>query len=225
MAFRKTSFAPGEWYHCYTRSIDGNETFTAQRDYERFTEALYLSNNADTIPRGNFQHLNHEEILTLPRSQPIVSIGAYCLMPNHFHILMREEIEGGISRFMQRLGTSYAKYFNLKHDRIGNVFVKPFRSKHIEDDRYLKRVTEYIHLNPVELFESGWKRGQIRNVQELHRLLGGYLHSSLIEFSGVMRTESAIINPDLIEVLQGDENPFSLRALLAERATYFAELN
>ena len=80
---------------------------------------------------------------------------AYCLMPNHFHLLLQDALPagGGISKFMQKVGTAYTMYFNASRERAGNLFVKPFRSKHVSDDRYFKRVAQYIHFNPIELME------------------------------------------------------------------------
>src|SRR3989344_1270124 len=117
MAYRRIAFAPDEWYHCYNRGVDKRTIFEEPRDYERFLEALYLSNATESIPRGTFQHLPHSEIINLERTEPIVAIGAYCLMPNHFHLLIKESVEGGISRFMHRVGTSYTMYFNIKRKR------------------------------------------------------------------------------------------------------------
>lgn len=223
MAFRKISFAPEEWYHCYTRSIDGAKTFISKKDFERFVEALYLCNDVDLIPRSNFKHLEHKKILERSRGKSLVSIGAYCLMPNHFHLLLREEVEGGISKFMQRVGTSYAKYFNLKYDHVGNVFIKPFRSKHIADDQYLKRVVEYIHLNPAEIFEQGWKEGAVKNMKVLYKQLSTYPYSSFQEFVGIERPENALIEIRMIEILKNEEK-LSLDELLNERTAYYADL-
>ena len=222
MGYRRIPFVPGEWYHCYSRGIDGRTVFENPRDYERFREALYLSNSKETNPRGNFQHLSYSETLTLTRQGPIVAIGAYCLMPNHFHLLLQEIEEGGISKFMHRVGTSYTMYFNLKRERIGNLFVKPFRSKHIADDRYLKRVAQYIHLNPVALYEPGWKKGLVKNMNALEKKLHAFPHSSLPDYEGQKRKEEALLDVNAMELLREDIRPLS--KLLIETREYYAEL-
>ena len=145
-------FAPDEWYHCYSRGVDKRTTFESPREYKRFIELLYLCNSEEPIHRSNLLNKTNEEILSVLRGAPLVSIGAYCLMPNHFHLLLKDLSEegDGISRFMQKLGTAYTMFFNTSRERTGNLFVKPFRSKHIKDDEYLKRVTQYIPFNPIE---------------------------------------------------------------------------
>jgi putative transposase len=208
MAYRRTVFAPDEWYHCYTRGVEKRRVFENQRDYERFLEALYLSNSTMQTPRGNFQHLSHLEVMQLPRSDSLVAIGAYCLMPNHFHLLIKETQPGGITKFMQRVGTSYTMYFNVKRKRVGSLFVTPFRSKHIADDRYFQRVAQYIHLNPYEVV--GLKK------------LKEYSYSSLPDYCGEKRNVQTILNPEAFSLLI-DTMP-APEGLIDEAAEYYASL-
>ena len=151
-----------------------------------------------------------------------MAIGAYCLMPNHFHLLIKEIAEGGITKFMHRVGTSYTMYFNVKRERVGNLFVKPFRSKHVAGDIYFRRVAQYIHLNPVELFEPQWKTGVVSNGDVLERRLKKYPYSSLPEYSGAKRLESTILDQESVELLKEDAPP--LNELIPEMAAYYAEL-
>jgi putative transposase len=108
----------------------------------------------------------------------IVSIGCYCLLPNHFHLILKEIEEGGISRFMQKITTSYAMYYNQKYKRTGSLFEGKFKSKHISDDRYFKYLFSYIHLNPVKLIEPKWKTEGIRDYKKALGYLEKYEHSS-----------------------------------------------
>ncbi len=224
MGLRRVPFAPGEWYHCYNRGVEGRKVFLNSKDYERFVEALYLSNDSELTERYNIKHQPHPQILTSPRGKPLVAIGAYCLMPNHFHILLKEVAQNGISKFMHRVGTSYTMYFNIKTERIGNLFVKPFRSKHVEDDRYLRRVSEYIHLNPTELFEPGWKLGKVKNLSDLNRHLLEYRHSSLPSYLGDC-LEKVILDPEAIALLKGNGSVGLVSDLLEDRAAYYASLS
>ncbi len=143
-------------------------------------------------------------------------------MSNHFHILVKENVEGGISKFMHRVGTSFTKYYNLKHNRIGNVFVKPFRSKHIKDDRYYKRIAQYIHLNPAEIFEPKWKSGEVRQMDILKKQIQEYKYSSLLEYSGVKRPENSILDNGSKELLK-ELPPFS--QIIDEAALYYTQLS
>lgn len=222
MAFRQTEFAHNEWYHCYTRSIDKRTVFETSRDYERFLQALYVCNGTRTTQRSTLYKPSHDRFFTLPRGHPLVAIGSYCLMPNHFHLLMREIRDAGISTFMQKLGTSFSMYFNVSRAHVGNVFIKPFRSKHIDDDRYLKQVAQYIHLNPIELFEHAWKLGRVKNMRTIERKLREYRYSSLPDYCGVKRVENAILDVEAVDMF--NELPI-LRDILIEAAEYYADLD
>lgn len=223
MSLRRTPLAPGEWYHCYTRGIDGRNVFASAFDYERFTEALYISNAVEVIPRNRFQHDSHEDILNVARGESIVAVGAYALMPNHFHLLLKEIQEGGISKFMQRLGTSYTMYFNKKYQHIGNVLVGPFRSKHIGADSYLRRIVSYIHLNPAEIFEHGWKEGRVKDVRALEKYLKEFPHSSLPDYTGTKRPENNVLAwSDIEDLLRWNTLP--IKKLLPEAVEYYAGL-
>ncbi|HUO55938.1 MAG TPA: transposase [Candidatus Paceibacterota bacterium] len=184
-------------------------------------EALYLSNSESILQRSSFQKRDHDHIMQLQRGKQIVDIAAYCMMPNHFHILLREMAEGGITKFMHKVGTSYTMYFNAKRGRTGNLFVKPFRSKYIADDRYFKRVVQYIHLNPAELFEKDWKTGNVLNLGKLEHHLRTYPFSSLYDYYGLSRNESAILGPIFPEVQNGLP---MLKDLLEDSQSYYKNL-
>ena len=222
MAYRRTPFAPGEWYHCYSRGVDKRKVFETRQDYERFLQALYLSNDKEPTQRSNFQKHPHEAILAQLRNEPLVAVGAYCLMSNHFHLLLQETVGGGITKFMHKLGTSYTMYFNNKRGRVGNLFVKPFRSKHVGDERYLKRIVQYIHLNPIELFERGWKQGRVESVRVLKERLQTYRYSSLFDYGTQERAEKNILDREAVSFLKEDSS--ISEKLLAEAAAYYMEL-
>jgi len=223
MSYRRTPFAPDEHYHCYTRGIDGRVTFKDKEDYERFQESLYLCNDNGAFDRSNFQKLSHSEIFTRPRKSELVAIGSYSLMPNHFHVGFQEIEEGGSSKFLQKLGTSYSMYFNAKYARVGGLFIGPCRSRHIATDRYFKQVAQYIHLNAAEVFEPGWKRGAVRNMRSLESRLKEYAFSSLRDYAGTPRPERAMLNPELMQLTAEDMPP--LNTVLTDAREYYENLN
>lgn len=171
-------FAPEEWYHCFSRTVSRDESFKSEDEYERFIQLLYLANDVEPVHRSTLRKLTTDQIIKLPRKDNLVEIGAYCLMPSHFHLLLKARGDGGISSFMRKLLTAYTMYFNIRHERIGNLFIVPFRSKHVGDDMYFQRVIQYIHFNPAELFEPGWKSGSVFNLQSLQEKLLAYRYSS-----------------------------------------------
>ena len=211
----------GEWHHCYTRGIDRRKTFQDKSDYHRFVEILYLANSEDSVHRSDY-FSPHETILQKDRGKPLVAVGAYCLMPNHFHILMQEVADKGIARFMQKVGTAYAMYFNIKNDRIGSLFVGPFRSRHIDRDSYLRKAAQYIHLNPVDLYERGWKEGKVRNMPALEQKLHAYTFSSLPEYLGSRRPETNILAAEARETIGSLPH---LRGILHDASEYYAQLS
>jgi len=123
---------------------------------------------------------------------------------------------------MQKLGTSFSMYFNNKHKRIGNVFIKPFRAKHITNDRYLRRIRQYIHLNAAELFEPGWKQGKVFNLANLEKRLQEYRYTSIPDYyQSHPRAERNILDYNALAFLH--EAPV-LSSVLEEAREYYRNL-
>ncbi|HNW71323.1 MAG TPA: transposase [Candidatus Paceibacterota bacterium] len=197
---RKDPFVTGEYYHIYNRGIDKRVIFKSNRDYERFIMLLYISNTQ----KGSFrldnlinqQHKTLDEVLVLDKGEPLVSIGAWCLMSNHFHLLVRQEVDGGITRFMKKLGTSYAMFFNIKYQRSGALFGGLFKSKLIGfDDNYMRQLFGYIHINPLEIKFPEWKKQIKKPSVEIKKFLKSYRYSSYQDYLEVERAEKNIIEP------------------------------
>lgn len=210
----RESFAPDEWYHCYTRGVDKRQTFFDIADYQRFHELLYLCNTKESVHRSNLS--KKVNIFEKELSSPLVEVGAYCLMPNHFHLLLKEIDGTGISTFMRKLGTGYAMYFNKRYERVGNLFVKPFRSKHVIDDDYAKQVSAYIHLNPLDLYEPKWRDATTHlDKAAAENFLENYYYSSYIEYATQKRrSEKSIIAEAAVQLLSTYDANRSFEALL-----------
>src|SRR3989344_1032012 len=219
----RTPFAPNEWYHCYTRGVDKRRVFENTSDYERFLQLLYLCNSDPATKRSDLLHTTTATVMARERSEPMVAVGAYCLMPNHFHLLLKEKTEGGISQFMRKVGISYAMYFNIKRERVGNVFVRPFRSKHVADDLYFRRVVQYIHLNAADLYNTAWKQCGTKSLKKLERQLQQYRYSSMWDYTLMTRPERAILDTSAFNLIKDGLPP--LATLLAEAISYHAEMS
>lgn len=218
MAYRQP-FVIGEWYHCYSRGIDKRGVFEDELDANRFLMTLYLCNGTEKVQLFNERKPNLKKVLAIERGEPIVSIGAYCLMPNHYHVLLKEIVEGGITSFMRKVGTAYTMYFNSRNERIGNLFTKPFRSRHIKKDQHLQRVLEYIHCNPAELYEPGWKSGKVRSMRILEQKLLTYPYSSFKNHH-----ERKSFNPLLSKHIFQVANQLPVSRMLEESRKYYAEI-
>jgi len=123
--FRQDPFVTGEYYHIYNRGIDRRIIFKLERDYQRFIMLLYLANSQESFRLDDFLNKSNKtfyDVLILDRGEPLVSIGAWCLMTNHFHLLVKQEVNGGITKFMKKLGTGYAMFFNIKYDETKHEF-------------------------------------------------------------------------------------------------------
>ncbi len=191
---RKVTFAPGEYYHIYNRGTDKRKIFLTQKEQLRFLALLYICNNTASIHISNYKSLKLMDFFDLEIKEPLVTIGAYCLMPNHFHLLIKETRENGITEFMQKLSTAYSMYFNIKHHRKGTLFEGPFKAEHANEDRYLKYLISYIHLNPVKLIDSKWKERGLRDYSKTKKYLDNYEFSSYFDYTGIKRPQNKILN-------------------------------
>ncbi|MCK9352125.1 MAG: transposase [Candidatus Paceibacterota bacterium] len=187
---RKFNFSVDEYYHVFSRGVDRREIFSDKEDRERFLRLLYITNSSKSV---RFTEISRLPYPLMERGEPLAAVGAYCLMPNHFHLLLRETEENGISSFMKKLLTSYSMYFNKKNDRTGNLFESTFRAEHVDGDNYLKYLFAYIHLNPIKLIDSEWKKKGIINKKLAKEYLSSYEYSSYFEYTGKERDESLIL--------------------------------
>lgn len=182
MSKRNISFAPNEYYHIYNRGTDKRVIFKDTADYSRFMQLLYLSNSTQLINVRDIQK-EQKEVFDFNRVETLVDIGVYCLMPNHFHILIKEKKDGGISHFMNKLGTSYSMYFNKRYERNGSLFQGRYKAEWANSDQYLKYLFSYIHLNPVKIIDPHWKENGVNNTEAILEYLYNYKYSSFIDFS------------------------------------------
>lgn len=200
----RDSFGVGEWYHCYNRGVDKRTVFEDAGDYNRFMLLLFLGNGSEPIHVANLKDRNLHPVLddtSIECGEPLVEIGAYTLIPNHFHLILKEIVEGGIAIFTQRIFTAYTMYFNKKYERTGSLFAGVFKSRHIDDDVYFKQVVSYSHLNAAELFDSRWKDG-IGNLKVIEKQLMKYPYSSLPDFLGQKRPERKILGDSIFELFE-----------------------
>lgn len=142
---RETVFAEGEYYHVYNRGVEHRTIFEDRDDYRRFLESMRLFNRRESI--GSIYQQSFTNLIHQPIAHPLVDIVAYCLNPNHYHLLLRQREAGGISNFMKKLGGGYAWYFNSRRHRKGTLFQGPFKAKHVGSNEYLLRLSVYINLN------------------------------------------------------------------------------
>ncbi|PIS39190.1 MAG: hypothetical protein COT33_03250 [Candidatus Nealsonbacteria bacterium CG08_land_8_20_14_0_20_38_20] len=226
---RKFPFIIGKIYHIYNRGVAKCSISNQEADYWRFLQGLCLFNDIKSATNILWQLEKTRGRLTLrvlknyivtegKKRKPLVRILAYCVMPNHFHLLVEEIQEGGISKFMQKLNKGYARYFNNKYERVGHLWQDKFKNILVDDERYLLYLLVYINiLNPAELIEPNWKERGIENIEKILEFAEKYQWSTHQEYLGKRR--SLIIDKGILgKILSTPEKYLNLvKAVLEEK--------
>lgn len=146
-----------EIYHVYNRGVDKRIVFTNTEEYAYFIHLLFALNNLENVfnVRRKFSEknkkLNHNDGgPTSIISTRLVDVMAFALMPNHYHLILKQNVDEGISKFMHKLGTGYTMFFNARHERSGALFQGKYKSVHVNNNRQLLYLPHYIHLNPIQ---------------------------------------------------------------------------
>ena len=167
MPYRKVVLSPEQIYHVFNRGVAALPVYLTFNNYLRFVDLVdyyRLSNTPFSFSQlFNLQRETREDLLFKLRKENAihVEILAFCLMPNHFHFLLKQVTDNGISNFMRNLQNSYVKYFNIKNKRVGPLFQSVFKAVRIENDEQLLHVSRYIHLNPSTSYVI--KPGKLEN--------------------------------------------------------------
>ena len=142
---RKVPFENGEFYHVYNRGVDKRNIFSDQNDITRFLQSMDEFNTLEPIG-SIYENSFVKNQLGNPTSK-LVNFICYCINPNHFHFILEQVADNGISNFMKRMSGGYAKYFNEKYKRSGALFQGRFKAIHIDSNPYLLHVSAYVNLN------------------------------------------------------------------------------
>ena len=213
MPGREVSLIADEIYHIFNKSNDAKHIFKYTREKIEFIQLLkYYSYTNIYLRFSLYKQLSPErkrdyDYSVIKQHARMVDILAYCLMPTHFHILLRQQSEGGISRYLSQIQNSYTRYFNTKHNRVGHIFVHSFKAVHISSEEQFKHVSRYIHLNPYS--------GKLINTKEE---VCTYPWSSCKEYLGEMN-DYHISHPIPVLSCFGN-NPERYRTFLLDNADY-----
>lgn len=211
MPYRKQQFANNEIYHIVLRGIDDNLIFKDIDDYYRGIFSIYEFNTTEliTIQRRREARIQLKkegrDPISIDARDKLIEILVFCFMPNHIHLLLRQIKDGGITKFMQKVGVGYAGYFNRKYGRKGYVFQNRFKDVYIKDDEQLKTIFVYIHTNPISLIEPNWKEEGIGNANRAIDFLENYKWSSYQDYLGRTNFPS-VTNRELFLDIMGGSN-------------------
>ena len=179
---RKTDHGTGGYYHIFNRGVDQRDIFLDEEDREKLFHSLYLFNDTEYKNTGSTRFHNDaliagSDVLHQFR-KPFVSILSYCLCDNHFHLLIRQNVDQGVERFLHKLQMGFAKYFNKKYGRTGRLFESEYRSVPVETDAHFLHLPRYIHLNALDGSAYEWRDGQIQDWSAAMATLDAYPWSS-----------------------------------------------
>lgn len=184
-------------YHALNRGVDKRIIFLDTQDYARFVHDMFEFNSTEkAINTHRVQMSNIVSHSSKARTQGIhlVQIHGWCLMPNHYHLLLSECVEGGISMFLRKLNVGYAKYFNERYVRVGTLFQGRTKKFLIDSDAHFLHILNYIHFNPLDMQEetSKWRSKKIDDVDTAIAHLQSYRWSSYLDYSGTKNFPSIL---------------------------------
>lgn len=196
---RDVPLVAGENYHLFNRGAHRRAIFTNDADYRRFMLLLLLANHSDRINlRDLFARYKGRSFVEIFREErpdrSLVDILAYSLMPNHFHLILRQKTGDGVTAFMKKVATAYSMYFNTKYGHSGTLFQGRFQSRHIDTEPYFRYIFTYVHLNSLDLFEHGWEEGGLKDIDGARRYINSYQYSSFFDYAGNDRAEKTLLS-------------------------------
>ena len=197
-----------EFWHLIGRGVDKRDVVLDDKDRVRFIHNLYVFN--DLNPTPNFILPGRHE--STRRRDLLVDIHAFCLMSNHYHLLVTERVEGGISLFMRKLNMGYTKYFNEKYERSGALWQGKYRKVLIERDAHFLYVPFYIHLNPLDYIAPEWRRGEVKDARKALKSLLEYRWSSHLDYLGI-RNFPSIIRMNVLSPILGTRGQYERAAV------------
>ncbi len=195
-----------ELFHICNRGVEKREVFLDDGDRARFVHDLYVLNDAYSAPnyisfrRGHMYPVGHER-------SPLVRIHAWCLMPNHYHLLVSpvDDDLANLSLFAQKVGMGYSKFFNEKYERSGALWQGKYQKVHIQTDAHFLYIPFYIHLNSLDLSMPEWRDGAIKDIPKALHTLYEYRWSSFSDYVGKKNFPS-ILDTDLLRDVLGSRN-------------------
>src|SRR3989344_668543 len=211
MPSKRPQFITGQFYHIFNRGVEKRNIFQQVSDYFRFIFCLYELNDKRLIKmRDRISERKERKYTGATRvfdRENLVEVIVFCFMPNHYHLILRQLVDGGISLFMKKLADSYVGYFNLKHNRMGmgSLFQGRFKAVHVKDDRQLLALICYIFTNPVELIEKNWKEIGVKDIKKVIQFLESYRWSNYLDYIGIPNFPSVTKRDFIIEFFGGSD--------------------
>lgn len=206
---QKPPFVENQIYHIYNRGVEKRDVFLKDKDYFRFIHDLFEFNDENSAlnvvyyfnRQSKEVELQYLEKERKPR-RLLVEILIFTLMPNHFHLVIKQKRENGIVKFMQKLGTGYTNYFNKKYKRVGSLFQGRFKAALVSEEAHFIHLPFYIHTNPLDLLNYGSSTSIVEKEMEF---LENYRWSSFPDYIGKKNFPSVTSRELFLEFFKGPE--------------------
>jgi len=212
MPYRKQQFANNDIHHITLKAINDNLIFKDINDYYRGIFSIYEFNNSKSVTiqkrremRIRFKEGRGRASTFEDKRDRLVDVLCFCFMPNHIHLLLKQNKDNGITKFMSKTGTGLGGYINRKHNRQGHVFQNRFNAVPIKTDEQLKIVVAYIHTNPLYLRYPKWKKIRIKDPAEAYSFLEKYKWSSFLDYIGIQNFPSVTERIFITELMGGEQ--------------------
>ena len=195
--------------HVLNRGVEKRKVFLSDSDYVRFVHNLFVFNDKNRVNNNNY-HIGKNKNIDIGcrylrrERESLVNIHAFCLMPNHYHLLLSPVVENGISKFIQKINMGYAKHFNEKYERSGSLFQGKSKKIIIDNDAYFIHLPYYIHLNPLDVFAPEWRERRVNDLAQCVKQLESYRWSSHLDYLGKKNFPSVTDRRFLLEVFGGE---------------------
>jgi len=186
-----------EIYHIFNRGVEKRIVFLTDADKKRFAQNLYIFNDSALIINNNRPDLREVRLLSEKREK-LVEILAFALMPNHYHLMVKQIAENGITEFMRKIGTGYTNYFNTKYQRVGPLFQGKYKAALLENQRHFMYLPHYIHANPLDMGFPAWRKRRLKHVASAIKFLESYPWSSYAEYTGLPSKLPRLIEPNFV---------------------------
>lgn len=193
-----------QMYHVLSRGVDKRKIFMDDKDYLRFVHDLFEFNDQQRAIDVSY-HFNPRDVGRNEKKvrKLLVNVHAFCLMPNHYHLMISPRTENGLSLFMKKINGGYARYFNERHKRTGTLFERRYKHILLKSHAHFIHLPYYIHLNPLDLIAPEWRERKMKNIKKAIGFLNSYRWSSHLDYAGQKNFPSVTQREFLLEFFGG----------------------
>ena len=196
-------------YHVMSRGVDKRDIFMDDKDRARFIHDLFEFNDEQSANNTSYRFKNNDIVSRyIAKREPrklLVNVLAFCLMPNHYHLLLTPRFDNSVSKFMKKLNIGYAKYFNERYKRKGTLFEGRYKSIIVKNESHFIHLPYYIHLNPLDLKYKEWRDRKLQSVKGAMKFLDSYRWSSHLDYCGEHNFPSVTQRDFLMRVFDSPE--------------------